>query len=920
MASPFQRYTGGIEASTGNLVQASGQMAAMTANTLAGLGQNLAQGIKTYNENAEKSEAVNAKIQMLGQEYADKIAMYAKDPEIAQSGILDGMMSTAKMLQEAPTKGYNQRAIIAQEAEGRLQGFGGKLQEWSFLRGREMERVAQQGLDQFAGVTSVTSPAFAASKEFQFDPNKSFVENKEEALRKLNAIRSKNPKMQGTDNDFIQNWLQNTEQTMAKVDSSVVPAAVTNDILSQIQTERKIIKGYEEMPKTGLAVNKNLTFGDLQTLSTAAIESLRTKPTATAQGTGTAPAGVSNYLTPEDINNAKEKVKNLRSDIDALFGRSRVLTPEEQERKNGMEKMLRDLGGKIFASDTVDVKNARETVRTLQSDIQALFGTSGRELTPEEKKRKSAIEGQIKSLNSKLSDKLTPEGIKSARETIKSIQRDINVLPDGSRELTAEEKERKSKMENEISILNKKIANSSSPESVEFALASRKAEELNKAGDQKLNKLTTDAKLQEFGSTMLKEVSPVLRESIVTGKQITVESLLRSVRRQENKRNPTLKTEFLQSYGTGFAEMPMPAAHQIVQKYSPAVDVITNAAKSLKIDLNTPMTADQLKAIDNAILSGIPSTQKKAEELKTQLANQPAKATPTSVKLQQQQAELPKIAPIALGEQVVGSQEVQQRRTVAERQREVADFVTSRMGAIDPTDPERKRRLPVSGFDKFYRSLVPEAEIREYTTPSGVRMMYANGKWEQIKGADPMSIKDIREANLGLFGTQTENGLVPSEYVDGSGVFIGGLYKGSNAQLEKFEDEMIKLIDARRSVKKLSEINDRVGEVFSPEAQGEAEVEVTNLAAMLRTDIIGVGTVSNYEQELIRKVIRNPTDFFNLESKDRAILIALGQRVDRRMKAISSSKGLTIQIKDAKDGNKYQALREQFLREKGILK
>ena len=279
-----------------------------------------------------------------------------------------------------------------------------------------------------------------------------------------------------------------------------------------------------------------------------------------------------------------------------------------------------------------------------------------------------------------------------------------------------------------------------------------------------------------------------------------------------------------------------------------------------------------------------------------------------------------KIAPIALGEQVVGSQEVQQRRTVAERQREVADFVTSKMGAIDPTDPERKRRLPVSGFDKFYRSLVPEAEIREYTTPSGVRMMYANGKWEQIKAAEPMSVKDIREANLGLFGTQTENGLVPSEYIDGSGVFLGGIYKGSNNQLEKFEDEMTKLIDARRSIKKLANINDRVGEVFSPEAQGEAQVEVVNLAAMLRTDIVGVGTVSDFEQKLIRTVIKDPTDFFNLESKDRAILIALAQRVDRRMKAISSSKGLTIQIKDGTDGNKYQALRDQYLREKGILK
>ena len=171
-----------------------------------------------------------------------------------------------------------------------------------------------------------------------------------------------------------------------------------------------------------------------------------------------------------------------------------------------------------------------------------------------------------------------------------------------------------------------------------------------------------------------------------------------------------------------------------------------------------------------------------------------------------------------------------------------------------------------------------------------------------------------------MFGTQTENGLVPSEYIDGSGVFIGGMYKGTNAQLEKYEEEITKLIDARRSVKELQNINDQMGESLSPSAAGKAAVEKMNLAAMLRTDIVGVGTVSNYEQGLMDKVIKDPTDFFSLESKDRAILIALAQRVDRRMKAISSSKGLTIQIKDGTDGNKYQALREQFLREKGILK
>ena len=199
-------------------------------------------------------------------------------------------------------------------------------------------------------------------------------------------------------------------------------------------------------------------------------------------------------------------------------------------------------------------------------------------------------------------------------------------------------------------------------------------------------------------------------------------------------------------------------------------------------------------------------------------------------------------------------------------------------------------------------------------------MLYANGKWEQLKSADPLTMQDIRKGQIGIYGQQDASGrLVPTEFTEGSGVYIGGMFKGTDSANDKYSEEIGNLIDARRGLKKLTEINDRTGEFFSPSAQGEAEVEVMNLSAMLRTDIIGVGTVSNYEQELIKKVIRNPTDFFNLESKDRAILLALAQRVDRRIKSVSASKGLTVVMKDDTGGNKYQALREQYLREKGIL-
>jgi hypothetical protein len=115
------------------------------------------------------------------------------------------------------------------------------------------------------------------------------------------------------------------------------------------------------------------------------------------------------------------------------------------------------------------------------------------------------------------------------------------------------------------------------------------------------------------------------------------------------------------------------------------------------------------------------------------------------------------------------------------------------------------------------------------------------------------------------------------------------------------------------------EINDQMGESLNPTQQGRALVEEMNLSAMLRTDIVGVGTVSNYEQGLIKRVTENSTNFFSLESKDRAILIALASRVDRRIKNLSAAHGLTVQIRDVNSADKYEALRQQYLKAKGIL-
>jgi hypothetical protein len=196
--------------------------------------------------------------------------------------------------------------------------------------------------------------------------------------------------------------------------------------------------------------------------------------------------------------------------------------------------------------------------------------------------------------------------------------------------------------------------------------------------------------------------------------------------------------------------------------------------------------------------------------------------------------------------------------------------------------------------------------------------MRMNGKWEQMKMPEQKSLQDIRKEMIGVYGQQGRDGrLVPTEFLPNSGIYLGGLYRGGDAEEKEYKTEMIRLTDARRGVKVLQEINDRVGEFADFKASGRAKVEVMNLKAALRTDIIGVGTVSNFEQALIDEVIKDPTSFFSMEVRDRAILLALAERVDRRIRNLSAAGGLTVQIRDSnEEANKYDSLRQRYLKEK----
>ena len=767
----FQQYQGGIAPVQG-ISEAGARIGQFAEQGLDAFGKSLGEGIKAYNENSAKSEMANVKIAGLSQDIANKIAMYSKDPEIAQSGVLQGLMEKGQMLTEAPTKGLSQRLAIAHDAETTLAGFGQQLQESLFLRGREIQRGIDEALKRFENATTTTDPIFYKDPNFAVHTGETIQQQKDRVMAFFKKVRAANPKIQGSDEDFWAGWVNNAQQIFAKGVEGLHPS-ITSAQLEALQAEQNISKNQKAVN----ALDSNAIGGMIMNKD-----------------------GMYEEATP---------VSNSVKDYEAM-----TAIPADRPYTDVADAM------KMLGYDNTNKKQSEiisERLKTYKKDI-------------------SEIDNDISNVQSKIDNE---ENLSIPWE---------------------------SRLWNNIRLGSYKTAD---------WFAHRKVRELARHSTGELTPEAADKLVMGISTTTAGLVTPDgagflpkgdKKLAIVGGRDLTV--------KEENVLNAAI------------ARFDATRKEAIVTKGQESQDVL-EALKSRK------------QLLQNEVL--------KTEKLAT-------KET-TAGALQKTPA--PKVA---VGDVVLGQVENTEQLTVSQRKAQVQDFLTQKFGAIDPTDPTGKKRVPVQGFDAFFQKAIPESEIKEFTTEGGTRLIRINDKWEMVKESTPRTTKQIREDMIGVYGKQTADGrLVPTELIPNSGVEIGGLYRGTDASEATFNDEMTQLIDARRGVKKLQEINDKVGEFASLKDSGEAAVEVMNLRAALRKDIIGVGTVSNYEQSLIQEVIIDPTKFLSMESKDRAILLALAQRIDRRIQNIGSSKGLTVRIRDVNSANRYDAMRQQYLKAKGIL-
>ena len=261
---------------------------------------------------------------------------------------------------------------------------------------------------------------------------------------------------------------------------------------------------------------------------------------------------------------------------------------------------------------------------------------------------------------------------------------------------------------------------------------------------------------------------------------------------------------------------------------------------------------------------------------------------------------LPDVAPL-MGEvqTTLGTKDVTQEYSAEEKKDRLKAFLMERY-----KDSEGRSYIP-SGFEGMYQALHPESQFKVFQTEIGP--MYWDGS--SIKPApkqEAMSTDKIRESTRGMFGRQTAKGWIPEEVGQGTGVFLAGLFNRSDADLTKFDEMAVNNASGLQALKGIKEILKMplhaipIGEKRQ-KAFGKVQVYIAALKAAIRTDIVGVGTVSNFEQTMIKLAVPDPSELWRLDSADWGRVEELEKRLKNQLINTGSMKGVSVLFKDVND-------------------
>jgi hypothetical protein len=209
-------------------------------------------------------------------------------------------------------------------------------------------------------------------------------------------------------------------------------------------------------------------------------------------------------------------------------------------------------------------------------------------------------------------------------------------------------------------------------------------------------------------------------------------------------------------------------------------------------------------------------------------------------------------------------------------------------------------QVPISYEDQSKR--LTQYLIQQGATPETIAMVPQI--LERVGQRRPTTIEQV--GNLGSvirFGDKEQ--FVPNPKTDiGDILKVRGLtinspeFRGqapTEAEAKEFREQYSNVLDSRRSISRLIEIA-QLGKAQqqTPEIKAEAEQLAIGAQGALRLEVLGPGTVTEPDREILKTIVPNPTRIFSLQSSNIKALKSLLERAGNGIETKAKALGLEV--------------------------
>jgi hypothetical protein len=241
MPSYFGRYQSGIEAATGNLVPAYTRMAEQTANSLTGLGQNIASGIQQYSKNRDESEMINQKVQGLAEQLQRFESIFGKNPEYADFSKM--LSDQAKNLAKISSMSLPAQRGAINGAELAFSQIGTQLQMFNVMKDENLKRNIADGISSTPTTEKVTEDLAYKAGKFSINSNESLLVQRGKFAKDVYQVGENDPNKKIDLSKSLAGWDAGARESLKRAEAAGNPTATV--MLEQLNAYANKRKGEE---------------------------------------------------------------------------------------------------------------------------------------------------------------------------------------------------------------------------------------------------------------------------------------------------------------------------------------------------------------------------------------------------------------------------------------------------------------------------------------------------------------------------------------------------------------------------------------------------------------------------------------------------------------------------------------------------